>query len=401
MKKILKNIKYIKLKDILAPFIFILILPASIFFRIINKIKKRELWLICENGKTARDNGYYFYKYIKEKYPNEYCFYVIDKNCNDYNKVKKYGNIIQFKSIKHWIYYLSAKLNISSQKDGNPNKPFFYIIHVIMGLYKNRIFLQHGITKDMSEWLLYKNTKFRYFICGAKKEYEYIKKMYGYPEKAVQYIGFTRFDNLHDNKINKKQILIMPTWRNYLGRETNNLASKIKFKETQYYKNWNSLINNKKLINYIEKENINILFYPHINMQKFLEDFKTTSSNIKLININTDIQQVLKESALMITDYSSVFMDFAYMRKPVIYFQFDQKEYREKQYTEGYFKYERDGFGQVLKYENDVVTQIIKYTNNNFEPEEKYKNKMEEFFEKYDQKNCERQYQLLKNTKTK
>lgn len=400
MKKILlDNIKYIKLSDLIAPFIFILIFPASIFFRLINKIKKRDLWLICENGKTARDNGYHFYKYIKEKYPNDYCFYVIDKDCNDYNKIKEYGNIIQYKSLKHWLYYLSAKFNISSQKDGNPNQPFFYVIHVIMGLYKNRVFLQHGITKDMSDWLLYKNTKFKYFICGAKREYEYVKKMYGYPNGAVQYIGFARFDNLHNNKINEKQILIMPTWRNYLGRETNNLTKKVIFKETEYYKNWNKLINNKQLIDYIEKENITILFYLHINMQKFLSEFKSTSPNIKLINLDTDIQQVLKESALMITDYSSVFMDFAYMRKPVIYFQFDQKEYREKQYTEGYFKYERDGFGPVLERENDVVTQIIKYVENNFISEEKYRKKMEEFFKIYDQKNCERQYKLLKGDK--
>lgn len=396
MKKILDNIKYIKLKDLTSPFIFILILPFSILFKIINKIKKRELWLICENGRSARDNGYHFYKYIKEKYPNDYCFYVIDKKCNDYNKIKQYGNIIQFKSFKHWLFYLSAKFNISSQKDGNPNKPFFYIVHVIMGLFNNRVFLQHGITKDMSEWLLYKNTKFKFFICGAKKEYEYVKKMYGYPKESVKYIGFTRFDNLHNNKINKKQILIMPTWRNYLGREKNNLAHKIIFKETEFYKNWNKLINDKQLIDYIEKEEITILFYPHINMQKFLKEFKSTSSKIKMIDLNTDIQQVLKESALMITDYSSVFMDFAYMRKPIIYFQFDQKEYREKQYAEGYFKYESNGFGPVFQNENDVVTQIINYAKFNFIPEDKYKNRMEEFFEIYDQKNCERQYQLLK-----
>lgn len=396
MKKILKNVKYIKLRDLISPFIFILILPFSIIFKLINKVKKRELWLICENGKTARDNGYHFFKYIREKHPNNYCFYVIDKKCSDYDKIKQYGNIIQFKSFKHWLYYLSAKFNISSQKDGNPNQPFFYVVHVIMGWLKNRVFLQHGITKDMSDWLLYKNTNFKYFICGAKREYNYVKEMFGYPNGAVQYLGFTRFDNLHNNKINKKQILIMPTWRNYLGRETNNLTKKVNFKETDYYKNWNKLINDEKLIDFIEKENIIILFYPHIHMQKFLNDFKSSSSNIKLIDLDIDIQQVLKESALIITDYSSVFMDFAYMRKPIIYFQFDQKEYREKHLKEGYFNYERDGFGAVLKNESDVVTEIIKYAKNNFIPEKEYKNRMEEFFEIYDSKNCERHYQLLK-----
>ena len=41
----------------------------------------------------------------------------------------------------------------------------------------------------------------------------------------------------------------------------------------------------------------------------------------------------------MITDYSSVFFDFSYMRKPVIFYQFDEKKFRKAQYAEGYFSY--------------------------------------------------------------
>ena len=117
MKKILDSLKYIKLRDLIAPFIFlIIIIPASIF-RLINKIKKRQLWLVCENGEKARDNGYHFFKYVRTKHPSDYCFYVIDKNKEDYKKEEKYGNIIQFKSLKHWLYYLAANYNISNHKN--------------------------------------------------------------------------------------------------------------------------------------------------------------------------------------------------------------------------------------------------------------------------------------------
>ena len=129
MKKIIDSLKYIHLKDLLSPFIFIFILPFALIFRLFNKIRKKELWLICESGNTARDNGYHFFKYVRENYPNDYCFYVIDKNCCDYQKVKRYGNIIQFKSFKHWLYYLSAKYNISNQKNGKPNQVLFYFIN--------------------------------------------------------------------------------------------------------------------------------------------------------------------------------------------------------------------------------------------------------------------------------
>lgn len=393
LKKFKDSLKYIKLKDILAVFIFILMIIPSLCFRLINKIKKRRLLLVTEDGHTARDNGYHFYKYIKTNHPEDYCFYVIDKKSEGYDKVKEYGNIIQYGSLKHWLYYLSANYNISNHKNGNPNAPLFYVIHVILGLYNNRVFLQHGITINDGIWLYYKNTKFKYFICGAKKEYEFISEKFGYPEGNVIYTGFPRFDNLYNNNVNKKQILIMPTWRNWLSRETNALGEKYEFRETDYYKNWNSFLNNSRFIKFIEKNNLQVLFYPHINMQKFLKDFNVKSKNIKITSTKTDIQKVLKESAIMITDYSSVFMDFAYMCKPILFYQFDYNDFRQKQYGEGYYNY-KDGLGISVEKCDDLVDELIKLYEKGLN--NKYLKKMNDFFELKDQKNCERIYQYLK-----
>lgn len=395
MKKIIDSLKYLHLKDLLSPFIFIFILPFALIFRLFNKIRRKELWLICESGNTARDNGYHFFKYVRENYPNDYCFYVIDKKCSDYQKVKKYGNIIQFKSLKHWLYYLSARYNISNQKSGNPNQPFFYVIHVILGWFNNRVFLQHGITKDDSPWLYYKNTKFKYFICGAKREYDYIKEKFGYPEGNVIYTGFPRFDNLYNNSVNKNQILVMPTWRNWLGREMNSLGEQFNFLDTDYFKNWNGLLTNQEFIKYIEDNNYIVCFYPHLNMQKFLDFFKTDSPNIKILdNSLYDIQDLLKESQLLITDYSSVYMDFAYMKKPIIYFQFDYEEYRKKQLQCGYFDYEKDGFGPIVSNKKELIKFVQIYMKMGLE--NKYLKRMEDFFENSSPNSSFKIYQILK-----
>ena len=131
-------------------------------------------------------------------------------------------------------------------------------------------------------------------------------------------------------------------------------------------------------------------------MQKYLKYFKINEKNIKVVNnSDIDIQDLLKNSALLITDYSSVFMDFAYMNKPIIYYQFDQEEFRKKHLSEGYFKYERDGFGDVIKNENEVVTKIINYVKTNYKVEEKYISRMNEFFEIKDRNNCKRIYEEI------
>ncbi len=390
MHKIIDSIKYIKAKDLLAPFMFLLSIIPALIYKLSLTIKKKPLWLICEDGNTARDNGYYFYKYMVEKHPEVNCRYVIRKQSDAYKRIIELGKKpIQSFSFRHYIYYLAAKWNISNHKNGNPNQPLFYIVHVSLGLIKNRVFLQHGITKDDSSWLYYKNTKFKYFICGAKKEYEYIRSQFGYPKGSVVFTGFPRFDTLIDNSKDKKQLLIMPTWRNWLGRETNLLHRTESFTETNYYKSWNGLLTDKRFINYVEKNNIHVVFYPHQHIQKYLNDFIIKSKNIEIADMSLDIQKVLRESFLMITDYSSVFMDFAYMRKPVIYYHFDYTEYRKKQYQQGYFDYKLDGFGPVCITSGQIVAELEAYPP-------KYLRRSKDFFQRRDMNNCARIYEVLK-----
>ena len=401
MKKILDSLKYIKMNDFKGFIFFLVILPFVICIKIYNKIIRKKVWLISEVKDAARDNGYHLFKFIRTNYPKENVYYVIEKDSSDYKKIEEYGNIIEFGSLKHWIYYLTADKLISNHKASNPCPPLFYILHVYLNLFNNRIFLQHGITKDDSPWIYYKNTKFRLFVCGAKKEYEYVKEKFGYPEDNVKYLGFARFDNLHNNNVNNNQILIMPTWRNWLGKEKNSIAEdNIPFEETEYYKRWNGLLNNKELIEYVEKNNLVLYFYPHVHMQKFLNKFDVKTDSIKIVdNSKIDIQTLLKESSFLITDYSSVFMDFAYMKKPMCYYQFDIEKYRKGHLQQGYYEYKRDGFGPVIEDENELVNYIIKECDTNYKTEEKYLDRMNNFFELHDDKNCQRIYNCIKNIK--
>ena len=56
------KLKYVKLKDVLACFVFLFMLPAAL----IAKIFIRNFWLVGEEKNEARDNGYWFFKYVRE-----------------------------------------------------------------------------------------------------------------------------------------------------------------------------------------------------------------------------------------------------------------------------------------------------------------------------------------------
>lgn len=391
MKRILYILKQLTIRDCLSPFIFVTLLIPSLLFRIWNRLRGKKLWLISENG-DARDNGYYFYEFIRKEHPDDYCFYAIKKNSAGFDKVKQLGNTIYFGSLKHWLYYMSANLNISSQKNGNPNSLFWYLAQGVLGLYRNRVFLQHGVIKDDTRSLYYQHTKFKYFVCGARCEYDFVRKEFGYPEGAIIYTGLPRWDSLSRAKRTNSQtsILIMPTWRKWLGADEGKPAKVKNFEATEFFQAWNGLLTDPTFLKFIEKNRYKVYFYPHACMQSFLKSFEPHSKDIEIVSTEREIQNFFVNCDLMITDYSSVAFDFAYLKKPVIYYQFDQEEFMKKQYGEGYFSYERDGFGPVCKNRPEVIKSIMSKLD------KKYTIRAEEFFELHDDKNCERVYEAIK-----
>lgn len=350
-----KVLNFIRLKDIGHLFLVCLIFP----FAIVAKIFIRGVWLVCEEKNEARDNGYWFYKWVRENRSQQRIIYAINKKSVDYSKVKDLGKVISYGSIAHWFWYIVADKNISSQKGGKPNAAVCYFFEVVLGFRKNnRVFLQHGVTINKGNWLFYKNTYFRLFITATREETEYVLDNFGYPSDRVKLLGFSRYDNLNDFIVDKQLILVMPTWRNWLGREAKDNKN-INFCDTEYFKRWNGLLNNKKFIEILDKYDRKVLFYPHRNMQKFISDFSVASDRIKIADWhNYDIQQVLRSASVMVTDYSSVFFDFAYMCKPVIFYQFDEAEYREKQYQQGFFDYKNNRFSLWTGDEDDLLETI-------------------------------------------
>lgn len=98
---------------------------------------------------------------------------------------------------------------------------------------------------------------------------------------------------------------------------------------------------------------------------------------------------------MLITDYSSVAFDFAYMNKPLIYYHFDYRKYRKNQHPEGYFKYEKDGFGPVVKTKESLYKYIDEIIDD-FKNTKKYEERVKQFFDLRDKNNCKRIYEKIK-----
>lgn len=387
-----KKIADVKIKDILTIFPF---MGAFVLSKVIGK-KYRNFWLVCEDAMEARDNGYWFFKYLCEN-TDVQCCYAIKSTSPDYHKVEELGPLIEYGSFKHWLVYLSCKYNISSQKGGKPNAALCAFLELNNIVKVKNVFLQHGVTINDAKWLYAKNSKIDYFITATSQETTFIRQLFGYKEQAIQYTGFSRFDNLHNFKTVHNRILIMPSWRAWFYEKSAQIdESDADFAHSDYLRYWKELISSSVLNQMIHDKGLEVIFYPHRNMQPFLHYFDGITDDVTIASCEEyDVQELLKSSELLITDYSSVFFDMVYMKKPVVFFQFDEEKFRKQQYQKGYFDYHNTAFGDYCTSAEEVLSSLSKHIEDSYAVTEEFLLEHSQFFEKYDTHNSRRIYEVL------
>ena len=368
------------------------ILLIRILYIILYPIyKNKRIWLFMDKIESADDNAEHLYKYSISQEGKIKKYFTVNKNSNDFKRLKGIKNLIEFDSIKQRLIYLFAEKIISSHPDEEILNPFINKNEKSYAglISSDKIFLQHGVTKDnVSSWLhkYEKNLKLIVAVSDAEKE-SFMDEGYNYKKEIIQVLGFPRFDNLAKIQT-KRQIVIMPSWRKKLL-----YAPPQYIMDSEYFKAMNSLINNEKLIDICEKYDYKIVFKPHPRVYDYIELFDT--NDYITIDENSTYQELFKDSDLMITDYSSVAFDFSYMKKPVIYYQYAD----DYNFEEGYFKYKSMGFGEVIRTQNELISAIEKYLKNNCEMESKYKNRVDTFYKYNDKNNCKRVYNAILNLK--
>lgn len=353
---------------------------------------------------TARDNGYWFFKYMRENYPERPIYYPIQFTAPDYPKVTKLGNVIRHGSFRHHILTWAAEMDISARTGRGLPAPFLSRLFQVRGFYPFKsVFLQHGVTMNSAPFLERKRNRIDLLIASTDAEAQGLVNDLGYDKKQIKVVGLTRYDQLCEFNVNKKQILLMPTWRVWLypDRGFINDADREAVKNSNYVNTYRSFLASDELKHFLEQNDLTLLFFPHNQMQPFIKEF-SGASRIKIASTEEyDVQTALKESSYLITDYSSISFDFAYMKKPLSYFQFDYDEFREKHYPEGYFSYKNHGFGPIVTTCDELIDELKASLKRGFEMTDEYKNRVDATFKYRDQNNCKRTLEAIENLRKK
>ncbi|HDZ4944578.1 TPA: CDP-glycerol glycerophosphotransferase family protein, partial [Campylobacter jejuni] len=315
-----------------------------------QRAKNANLWIFADMASRADDNAEHLYRYVMNNHPKQKIVFALRKDSTDYLRLKKEGfNLADPRSLYFkYLLYKASKI-ISSHIDK-------YIFNAFGGdtlKTKEFVFLQHGVIKDdISNWV--NKRKIDVFITSTKAEYNSIAgdfNHYKFSTKEVVLTGLARWDALiKNNVLNTKQILIMPTWREYLSGKMQKYGVRAKnpdFIKSLYFQKWQEFLCSKELEKLAKKYGYRVVFMPHPQVRMYLDDFNLPSYIIT--SYKTTIQELFCKSSLMITDYSSVAFEMAVLNKPVLYYQFDKEEFFAKHiYSQGYFDYEKNGFGEVF-----------------------------------------------------
>lgn len=355
----------------------------TIYKKIISKASVKDNYIMFESflGKNMSDSPKYIYKYLSKNYPGKYKFiWVFNELRNDLP-----NDIIQVKrfSIQH-LYYLSiCKFWVS-----NMRQPKWYIKK------ENQIFLEtwhgvplkklvfdmdevHSANKNYKQDFYCQSRAWDYLISANKYSTEIFKSAFLF-DKPILELGYPRNDLLHaENKdelsknlkeklgipTDKKIVLYAPTWR-----------------DDEFYKPGQYKFKLKLDLERLRKELGNEYFFvlrthyfiaDHLDVEG-VEDFVYNASKYD------DITELYLLSDILITDYSSVFFDYANLKRPMMFFTYDLDKYRDT--LRGfYLDMETECPGPMVMNNDELIEQLKNYDKLVAD----YKDKLENFYNRF------------------
>lgn len=364
--------------------------------------KKQKIWLFLDKIYKGGDSSEYIYKYAKKQQDGIKKYYLLDESAADYARMRKEGyRPLKRGSLKHHLIFLNADLVIASNSTVFAFNDFTFdrSLAIRGDTHFQVACVQHGMSVQkiaIAQQRLRDNT--RLYFCASKYEIENLEKpVYDYiGYDALKLTGVPRYDGLVDRK--QKILLISPTWRMNSALPISKSEGFARdynpnFKETNYYKVYNSLINDPRLLDAARHYGYRIQYVLHPIISPQAEDF-TKNDLVEIIPSigNMSYEKIFCEAALMVSDYSGVQFDFAYMRKPVVYLHHNDIP---QHYEEGTFHYDTMSFGEICHTNEELIDVLIQYMEHDCEMPEFYRRRADDFFAFSDHNNCERIYPIM------
>jgi CDP-glycerol glycerophosphotransferase len=349
----------------------------SLYIHAFMKLPLKENFILFESffGKNYSDSPKYVYEYLAKNFPGQYKFiWVIDKKNTKipyrHTKIRRYGIWYSYylARSKYFVFngrqpdwVIKRKGNIFLQTwHGTPLKKLVFDIDDISSAtpkYKQQVY------KQSRAW--------DYLIAPNAFSSETFRRCFMFDNEMLE-TGYPRNDILHDpnraaiaEKIkmrlgipkDKKTILYAPTWRD------DEFYAKGQYKFELH-------LNLEMMRQQLGDEYV-LLLRTHYFIADSL-DVSALNGFAYNLSKYDDISELYLISDILITDYSSVFFDYANLKRPMLFFTYDLEKYRDV--LRGfYFDIEKEVPGPLLFTTEEVVDAVKNIETINSEYSQRYK----------------------------
>ncbi len=338
----------------------------KVMFRIVGKLPASKKTIVFESfhGKQFSDSPRAIYEYLKEHYPGYKMYWSADRRHLYVFQRKKVPHIRRYSlkwlfimaRAKYWI--INTRLPLWLPKPGHtiyvqtwhgtPLKRLGTDIEEVHMPGTNTAKYKRNFVTEASRW--------DYLVSPNAYSSKIFKRAFQYEGKIIE-SGYPRNDYLiHANNdeqirqlkkemnipLDKKVILYAPTWRDNQfyrkGKYKFDLQMDLDLMKEKLGDRYILLLR----LHYLVAENIDLNGY-----EGFVYDFSSYE----------DIRDLYLVSDVLITDYSSVFFDFANLRRPMIFYVYDLEDYRDN--LRGfYFDFEKKAPGPLVQTTREMITEI-------------------------------------------
>jgi CDP-glycerol glycerophosphotransferase (TagB/SpsB family) len=263
-----------------------------------------------------------------------------------------------------------------------------------------RAFVQHGVMNTTQcQWCGREAINLSLLTTTARREYEMmLSAPIGYTDGQVRLTGMPRYDRLTPRT--GDTIVLMPTWRKGLLDEVGQLGTfgerAAAFAASVFASEWRAIAESEEAARLKQSHGVKLTLVWHPQIHSAFRRWSGGSEakvEALLGREPNDFETLKNTAALLVTDYSSISFDFAYLGKPVAYYQFDADKMLTDRTYHRYrpdFDFAGEGFGPVIRSRGDVLRWIVEAVEGGGGMKEPFRTRAAQFFRYRDKNNCQR-----------
>lgn len=339
--------------------------------------------VMCESffGKQYADSPKAIFEYMSRTYPGKFKFvWVLD---NKHTKLPYKAVKVKRLSIRYMYYLARAKYFVYNVRQPNWFKKREDVVFLETWhgtpLKKLAFDLEevYSASPQAKKEIYTASKKWDYLIAANKFSSDTFKRCYMYEGKMLEY-GYPRNDILHSENRDeiaaavrkklkiapeKKTILYAPTWRDdeCYGHGAYKFSLMLDL----------DLMKKRLGSDYV------VLLRTHYYIADSIDLSAYGDFAVNVCRYD-DIAELYLISDIIITDYSSVFFDYANLKRPMLFYTYDLEKYRDT--LRGFYFNIEDGVPGPLLFTTDEVIDAIMNID---EINTKYAEKYSEFYEKF------------------